>query len=290
MRNIKTDTIIAAVKKMCIEANCLIPDEVLAALKQSLRVEESPTGQEILEQLIENNRLAREKMMPICQDTGTAVVFVELGQDVHIEGGNLPQRDTPRGILYEAINEGVRQGYQEGYLRKAIVADPLSRKNTGDNTPASIHLDMVSGEKIKITVLPKGGGSENMSRLVMLTPSAGVEGVKRFVVETVKKAGSNPCPPIVVGVGIGGTFDGVALLAKKSLLRSLGTQHPDPFYQQLEQELLTAINNLGIGPAGLGGRITALAVHIETAACHITALPVAVNINCHAARVKTVVL
>jgi fumarate hydratase subunit alpha len=280
MRQITVKDITEAVKKMCIEANCLIGEEILAALKRALQVEESPTGKEVLQQILENNRLARKKMMPICQDTGTAVVFAELGQEVHISGGN----------LYEAINEGVRQGYTEGYLRKSIVTDPLSRKNTGDNTPAAIHLDLVPGDKLKISILPKGGGSENMSAFVMLPPSAGVEGVKKFVVEAVKRAGSNPCPPVVVGVGIGGTFEGAALLAKKSHLRPLGSKHPDPSYDKLEKELLTLINNTGIGPQGLGGRVTALAVHINTGPCHLTALPVAVNLNCHAVRHKSIVL
>lgn len=280
MKEINAKNIIEAVKKMCIEANCLIGEEVLVALEKGLQIEESPTGKEVIQQILENNRLAREKMMPICQDTGTALVFIQLGQDVHIAGGN----------LYDAINEGVRQGYTEGYLRKSILADPLNRKNTGDNTPAVIHLDLVPGDKLKISVLPKGGGSENMSALAMLPPSAGVEGVKKFVVDAVKRAGSNPCPPIVVGVGIGGTFEGAAYLAKKSHLRPLGSKHPDPFYEQLEGELLTLVNNTGIGPQGLGGRVTALAVHINVGSCHITALPVAVNLNCHAVRHKSVVL
>lgn len=280
MREIKTNDITESVRGMCIEANCLIGEEVLNALKKGLQIEESPTGKEIIQQLIENNRLACEKMMPICQDTGTAVISVELGQDVHITGGD----------LYAAINEGVRRGYTEGYLRKSIVADPLNRKNTGDNTPAALHLDLVPGDKLKIAILPKGGGSENMSTLSMLPPSAGIEGVKRFVVEAVKRAGSNPCPPIVVGVGIGGTFEGVALLAKKAHMRPLGSKHTDPFYDKLEAELFRLINNTGIGPQGFGGHVTALAVHINTGPCHITALPVAVNLNCHAVRYKSVIL
>lgn len=280
MREINAKSITEAVKKICIEANCLIGEEVLTALKKALELEESPTGKEVIQQLLDNNKLAREKMVPICQDTGTAVIFVELGQDVHITGAN----------LYDAINQGVRDGYQEGYLRKSIVADPLNRKNTGDNTPAAIHLDLVPGEQLKISVLAKGGGSENMSTLAMLPPSAGIEGVKKFVVDAIKRAGSNPCPPIVVGVGIGGTFEGVAYLAKKSHLRPLASKHSDPFYAQLEAELLKLVNNTGIGPQGFGGRITALAVHINNGPCHITGLPVAVNINCHAVRHKSVVL
>jgi len=280
MREIRTELVTSTIKQMAIEAACLIPDEVLAALKEAVKREESPIGKDVLAQLIKNNDLARENQMPICQDTGTAVVFVELGQEVHITGGN----------LYDAINEGVRQGYTEGYLRKSIVADPLNRKNTGDNTPAAIHIELVAGDKLKLTFLPKGGGSENMGALVMLSPSAGVEGVKKFVLETVKKAGSNPCPPTVVGVGIGGNFDGVTLLAKRALLRPIGSRQPDPYYAKLEEELLGAINNTGIGPGGLGGRVTALDVHIEFGPCHITALPVAVNFNCHAARRKTVII
>lgn len=280
MRGIKTDAIITAVRQMCIDANCLIGDDVLALLNNALNKEESPTGKELIQQVIDNDRLARDKMVPMCQDTGTAVVFVELGQDVHITDG----------YLYDAINEGVRQGYREGYLRKSIAADPLGRKNTGDNTPAVIHTELVNGDKLKIDLLPKGGGSENMGALAMLPPSAGVEGVKRFVVETIRKAGANPCPPIIVGVGVGSNFDGVAVLAKRALIRLAGSANPDPVYAKLEQELLTEINNLGIGPQGMGGRVTALAVQVEYGPCHITALPVAVNINCHAARRKTVIL
>lgn len=279
MREIKTDTIINALRNMCIEANCVIPDEVLALLKKSLFIEESPTGKEIIEQILENDKIAKEKMVPICQDTGTAVIFVELGQEVHITGG----------YLYDAINEGVCQGYQEGYLRKSIVSDPLNRKNTNDNTPAAIHLELVPGDKLKISIIPKGGGSENMSALKMLPPSAGLDGVKKFIIESVWKAGANPCPPIIVGVGIGGNFDGAALLAKRAHLRPAGSPNPNPFYAKLEQDLLKDINDLGLGPQGLGGRCTALAVHIEYGPSHITALPVAVNINCHAARLRTAI-
>ena len=280
MRELKTETIISAVKKMCIEANCVIGEGVTAALEKALTTEESPQGKEILQQILENNRLAKKNMQPTCQDTGTAVIFITLGQEVHITGGD----------LIEAINEGVRQGYTEGYLRKSIVADPIKRKNTGDNTPAVIYLDLVAGDKFQLQILPKGGGSENMSALKMLKPSEGIEGAKKFVIETVKKAGANPCPPIVVGVGIGGTFEGAALLSKKAHLRKLGARNPDPFYAKLEEELLEEVNKLGIGPQGLGGRVTALAVHINQGPAHITALPVAVNINCHADRYKVVVL
>ena len=280
MRELKTETIISAVKKMCIEANCVIGEGVTAALEKALTTEESPQGKEILQQILENNRLAKKNMQPTCQDTGTAVIFITLGQEVHVTGGD----------LIEAINEGVRQGYTEGYLRKSIVADPIKRKNTGDNTPAVIYLDLVAGDKFQLQILPKGGGSENMSALKMLKPSEGIEGAKKFVIETVKKAGANPCPPIVVGVGIGGTFEGAALLSKKAHLRKLGARNPDPFYAKLEEELLEEVNKLGIGPQGLGGRVTALAVHINQGPAHITALPVAVNINCHADRYKVVVL
>jgi fumarate hydratase subunit alpha len=280
MREIKTDTIIKTLKDMCIEANCVISDEVIGLLNKSLTIEESPTGKEIIQQILENDRIAKAKTVPICQDTGTAVIFVELGQEVHITGG----------YLYDAINEGVRQGYKDGYLRKSIIADPLNRKNTNDNTPAAIHLELVPGDKLKISIIPKGGGSENMSSLKMLPPSAGLDGVKKFIIESVKNAGANPCPPIIVGVGIGGNFDGAALLAKRAHLRPAGSPNPNPYYAKLEQDLLKDINDLGIGPQGLGGRCTALAVHIEFGPVHITALPVAVNINCHAARLRTAIL
>ncbi len=277
MRKIRSEDITRAVRDACIKANFELPEDVLEALNSAQQREKSETGREILNQLVENARIAAENRIPICQDTGTAVVWVELGQDVRIEGG----------YLIDAINEGVRQGYTEGFLRKSIVADPLRRKNTGDNTPAHVHIELVKGEGLKITVMPKGGGSENMGRLAMLTPADGIDGVKRFVLETVEKAGANPCPPGIVGVGIGSTFDGVALLAKKALLRPIGQRHPDPFYADLELELLEQINSLGLGPQALGGLITTLDVHIEAAATHITSLPVAVNINCHAARQVT---
>ncbi|MEO0114230.1 MAG: fumarate hydratase [candidate division WOR-3 bacterium] len=272
--------IVDTVAKLCIDANCQIGDDVINAFKKGLEIEESPTGKEILKQLIENALIAKKEMIPACQDTGFAVVFLEVGSDVKITGGE----------LYDAINAGVAKGYKEGYLRKSIVADPLRRKNTGDNTPAVIHTEIVPGDNLKITVAPKGGGSENMSEVKMLTPAAGAEGIKDFVVDRVLRSKANPCPPIIVGVGIGGTFEKVAYLAKKALLREIGSTHPDPFYAEMEKELLERINKTGIGPQGFGGRVTALAVFIETFPCHIASLPAAVNINCHAARHKTAIL
>jgi fumarate hydratase subunit alpha len=269
--------IINAVARLCREANCLLGDDVKQALKTAYQNEESPVGKEILTQLMENAEISSAEDVPVCQDTGFAVVFLEIGQEVLVEGGN----------IYDAINEGVRIGYREGYLRKSIVADPLERINTGDNTPAIIHTTVIPGDKIRITVAPKGGGSENMSALKMLKPADGVSGVKKFVLDAVKAAGPNPCPPLIVGVGIGGTMEKAALLAKEALLRPVGRQHPKKEIADLEAELLTAVNNLGIGPQGLGGRITALAVHIETYPTHIASLPVAVNLNCHAARHKS---
>ncbi|HVP57976.1 MAG TPA: fumarate hydratase, partial [bacterium] len=224
--------------------------------------------------MLENARIAREEMIPICQDTGFTVVFLEVGQDVHFAGGDINQ----------AIADGVKRGYTEGFLRKSILADPIKRVNTGDNTPPVVHLSIVPGDKVKVTIAPKGGGSENMSAVKMLKPAEGIEGVKNFVVERVEIAGGNPCPPVVVGVGIGGTFEKVAYLAKKALLRPLGVRHEDPFYAEVEEELLKRINATGIGPQGLGGRVTALDVHIETYPCHIASLPAAVNLNCHASR------
>lgn len=274
MREIHVDRIIDTVKNLCIKANYELPQDVREFLLKALEKEESEVGKEVIKQLLENADIAQRERIPICQDTGSAVVFVELGQDVHIVGGN----------LHEAINEGVRRGYTEGYLRKSIVRDPLRRKNTGDNTPAFIHVELVPGDKMKITVLPKGGGSENMGKLVILTPAEGIEGVKKFVIKAVEEAGPNPCPPVVLGVGIGGTFEYATYLAKKALLRPLGVRHPDPFYAKLEEELIDEINKLGIGPQGLGGITTALDVHVEYSATHITSLPVAVNFNCHATR------
>lgn len=280
MRNIKSDEISSAVKKLSTDANYYLGDDVVKVIKNSVEIEESPLGKEILNQILENADIAKNEQMPLCQDTGLAAIFVELGSDVHVEGANLEM----------AIQEGIRQGYGEGYLRKSMVEDPLRRKNTGDNTPAVISTRMVDGDKIKITILPKGGGSENMSAIKMLKPSDGEDGVKDFVVDTVKKAGGNPCPPIIVGVGIGGSFDKCAYLAKKALLREVGSVHADPYYAAMEKELLEKINNIGIGPQGLGGRITALAVHIETHPCHIASLPVAVNTQCHSARHKEVII
>jgi fumarate hydratase subunit alpha len=279
MREIQAKQITETVKKLCIDANLYLGEDVLQAFQKGKEKEESPVGKEMFDQMLENVRIARDEQVAICQDTGLAVVFVELGQDVHIIGGD----------FNAAINEGVRQGYQEGYLRKSA-CHPFTRKNTGDNTPAIIHLSIVPGDKMKIIVAPKGGGSENMSTVVMMTPSEGVEGVKKRVVEWVKQAGSNPCPPVVVGVGIGGTFEQAALIAKKALLRNLGEKNPDPQLAALEEELLTQINRLGIGPQGFGGRITALAVHVEMVPCHIASLPLAINLNCHAHRHQEAVI
>lgn len=279
MREVNVKLITEKVRALCIEANTDLGEDVLQALDRAIDKEESPLGIEILKELKENARIAKDEQVAICQDTGFAVVFLEMGQDVHLVGGDLKQ----------AIFEGVRQGYRDGYLRKSI-CHPFTRANTGDNTPAIIHTEIIPGEKVKITVAPKGGGSENMSRVVMLTPSDGVEGIKRFVVQRVKESGSNPCPPTIVGVGIGGTFEQAALLAKKSLLRPLGSKHPDPELDQLELEILNEINQLGIGPQGLGGRTTSLAVHILMMPCHIASFPLAVNIQCHAQRHKEAII
>jgi fumarate hydratase subunit alpha len=274
MREVNVGLVRDAIKDLSIQTNCVLGDEEIAYIKKMLKVEESPTGKEILEMMLENARIAREEMTPICQDTGFTVVFLDVGQDVHFIGGD----------INEAVSEGVRRGYTEGYLRKSILSDPIKRVNTGDNTPAVVHLSIVPGEKVEITMAPKGGGSENMSAVRMLKPAQGIEGVKNFVVESVETAGGNPCPPIVVGVGIGGTFEKCAYLAKKALLRPLGKRHADPFYAAVEEELLERVNATGIGPQGLGGRVTALDVHVETFPCHIASLPSAVNINCHASR------
>jgi len=279
MREINISQITTAIRDLCIKANTHLGEDVLEAFNKAIELEVSPTGKDILEKLLENARIAREEEIPICQDTGFAVVFVELGQEVHLVGGDLK----------EAINEGVRQGYQEGYLRKSI-CHPFTRKNTGDNTPAVIHIDIVPGERVRLIVAPKGGGSENMSQVTMLTPAVGMEGVKDFVVQRVKESGANPCPPIIVGVGIGGTFETAALLAKRTLLRPLGSQNPNTELASLEAQLYEEINALGIGPQGLGGRITSLAVHVAMMESHIASLPVAVNIQCHAARHKEVEL
>ena len=279
MREINVTLITEKVRDLCIKANTDLGEDVLQAFNRAIEKEESPLGVEILKELKENARIAKEEKVAICQDTGFAVIFIELGQEVHLIGGDLK----------EAIYEGVRQGYRDGYLRKSI-CHPFTRANTGDNTPAIIHTEIVPGEKVKMTVAPKGGGSENMSRVVMLTPSDGIEGIKRYVVQRVKESGSNPCPPTIVGIGIGGTFEQAALLAKKSLLRPLGSRNQDPELDKLEKAILTEINKLGIGPQGLGGRTTSLAVHILMIPCHIASLPLAVNIQCHAQRHKEIVI
>ncbi len=274
MRNINTDLLISNIKEMCIEANLELTDDVSSRIVFAAENEKSELGKKILEQLVRNMKIAREERIPICQDTGMAVVFLEIGQDVHLEGMDLT----------EAVNEGVRRGYKEGYLRKSVVGDPLLRKNTGDNTPAILHTKIVPGENIKITVAPKGFGSENMSKVYMLKPADGEEGVKNAIMDAVKAAGPNACPPIVVGVGVGGTFEMCALLAKRALLRPLGEHSPLPHIKAMEKELLEKINNLNIGPGGLGGKTTALGINIETYPTHIAGLPVAVNICCHVNR------
>jgi fumarate hydratase subunit alpha len=279
MREISSEIIAKTVRRLCIEANCYLPADIKNCIKDCCRQETWAPAKEILERIIENYNIADESFMPICQDTGVACVFMEIGQDVHICGD-----------ITDAINEGVRQGYKDRYLRKSVVKDPIDRINTGDNTPAMIYYELVPGDKIKITVAPKGFGSENMSQIKMLKPSDGIEGVKEFILKVVEEAGPNPCPPIVVGVGIGGTFDKAAYLAKKALMRPINQRNDDPFYAALEMEMLEKINALGIGPQGFGGRTTALAVNIEKFPTHIAGLPVAVNINCHVTRHKTEVL
>lgn len=279
MRTIHSDAILAAVKKMVMGANYDLGDDVIHAFEKGLKQEASPVGRAVLNTLIENARIAHDEQVPICQDTGMAVFFVEMGQDLHIEGA----------LLRDAIDEGVRQGYKDGYLRKSI-CDPFTRKNTGDNTPAVVILDVVPGDKLKITAAPKGGGSENMSRLTMLAPSAGKKGIVDFVVKRCEEAGSNPCPPVIVGVGIGGSAEKCMILAKQALLRHVGEPSSDPELAALEAEMLEKINALGMGPQGLGGTTYALAVHIEKHPCHIASLPLAVNICCHASRHKEVVL
>lgn len=275
MKEIDVSVIIDAVESMCVKAACDLPEDVEELIKVSSQQEESGFGKYIFEQILDNVTYSREETIPMCQDTGMAVFFVELGQEVHIKGGS----------LVDAINEGVRRGYKNGYLRKSVLDDPVFlRKNTTDNTPAVIHTTVAPGEYLKITILPKGGGSENMGSLKMLKPSDGLQGVKDFVVRSVVEAGGNPCPPVIVGVGIGGTMDMTTLLAKKALTRKAGSPNPNPQYAQLEKELLEEINKSGVGPQGLGGRILAMAVHIEYYPTHIVALPVAVNLNCHAAR------
>lgn len=274
MRTIDVSEVTRVVKEMCIQANVNLAPDVTKALEWYVEEEKSPIGKQILKDLITNVHIASEKQMPICQDTGMAVLFVEYGQDVQFVGG----------FIEDALNEGVRQGYRDGYLRKSVVSDPLRRTNTKDNTPAVIHYQIVPGDQFKITFAPKGFGSENMSRSKMLTPSDGRQGVVDFVLETVDLAGPNPCPPIVVGVGIGGTLEKAAIIAKKATSREVGLHNPDPFYEELERELLEKVNGLGIGPQGLGGTTTAIGVHVESYPTHIAGLPVVVNINCHASR------
>jgi fumarate hydratase subunit alpha len=273
MKTIFTDDITSAVRNLCIQACTVLGDDVIHQLRCALETEESSIGRMVLEKIIQNAEIAATEHIPLCQDTGMAVVFLEIGQDVHIVGDLLPN----------AINEGVRQGYKDGFLRKSTL-DPITRVNFGDNTPAVIHTEIVAGEKFKITLAPKGFGSENMSRVMMFPPSAGIEGAKDFIVQRVLESGGNPCPPVVVGVGLGGTFEKSALIAKKALLRPLGSQNPDPVLASLEAELLGRINSSGIGPMGLGGKTTALAVHINSYPTHIASLPVAVNIQCHSCR------
>ena len=274
IRTVKTEEITKAVREMCIEANHYLSKDMDQAMKDAVKKEESLLGRQILNQLQENLQIAGEDTIPICQDTGMAVIFVEIGQEVHIEGG----------VLEEAINEGVRQGYVDGFLRKSVVSDPIIRENTKDNTPAIIHYTIVSGDKVKITVAPKGFGSENMSRVFMLKPADGIEGVKNAILTAVKDAGPNACPPMVVGVGIGGTFEKCAIMAKHALTRNMEERSEIPYVKELEEEMLEKINNLGIGPGGLGGRVTALAVNIETYPTHIAGLPVGINICCHVNR------
>ncbi len=280
MREIHSDIIRDTVERLSIEANCHLPNDVRYAIEKCYNSEDFAAAKGILSDIIKNYKIAEKENMPICQDTGMACVFLEIGQDVHIIGD----------ALYDAVNEGVRRGYDKGYLRKSVVKDPVRRGNTGDNTPAMIYTEIVGGENIKITVAPKGFGSENMSAIRMFKPSAGIEGIKDFIIETVESAGPNPCPPMVVGVGIGGTFDKAALLAKKALIRDLGTSNHDPYYADLEKEMLEKINALGIGPQGFGGKTTAIGLNIETMPTHIAGMPCAININCHVTRHKTQVI
>jgi len=281
MKEIKAKDITSTVAGLCTEANFFLGDDVLAALRKAREGEESPVARQILDQILENSTIAAKDEMPLCQDCGLAIVFIELGQEVHISGGD----------LYQAVDEGVRQGYAEGYLRKSAVRQPFSaRVNTKDNTPAIIHTEVVPGDQLKITVAPKGGGSENMSRFTVLKPAQGRQGVVDFVVSAVEEAGSNPCPPTIVGVGIGGSAEKAMILAKKALLRTVGEPSPDPEVAELEKELLQRINATGVGAGGVGGRITSLAVHVETFPAHIASLPVAVNLQCHSARHKEAVL
>jgi len=279
---IKLSEVRDRIKNLVQEANFELQEDVLKVIKDMAAKEESPAGQEVFNQMLENAEIARQEKLGLCQDTGLAVFFVELGEDVKLD------KDDGLGSLREAITEGTRLGYKEGYLRKSVVEDPVRRKNTGDNTPAYIHWELVPGDAFKVTFIAKGGGAENMSAIRMFAPAAGLEGIEDFVVETVDKGGSNPCPPVIVGVGVGGNFEYSALLAKKALLRRpLGSHNPDPFYADMERRLLDRINKLGIGPQGMGGRITALAVHVEAYPCHIASMPAAVNIQCHSHRVMS---
>jgi fumarate hydratase subunit alpha len=275
LREIPAEEITRTIRRLCIEANTLLGDDVTEALKRGYEKETSPTGKDIFRQLLENAQIAKDGGIPLCQDTGLAVVFVEMGQDVHLVGG----------LLEDAVNEGVKQGYRDGFLR-ASTLDPLSREKQESNAPAVIHIEMTPGDKVKLSVAPKGFGSENMSRVILFPPAAGIEGVKDFVIQRVKEAGPNPCPPIILGIGIGGTMEKAAVIAKKALLRPIGRRHVDPEVAKLEEELLQEINKLGIGPQGLGGTVTALDVHVETYPTHIASLPLAVNFQCHCARHK----
>ena len=279
MRIVQAEKVTEVVRRLCIESNCHLTDDLKNCIAACRNCEPFPVAQGILDQIIENYQIADQNNVPVCQDTGMACVFVDVGQDVHVEGN-----------LENAIHEGVRQGYRDGYLRKSVVRDPLDRVNTGDNTPAMIYYNIVPGDQVKITVAPKGFGSENMRQIKMLKPSDGLEGVKAFVLKVVEEAGPNPCPPIVVGVGIGGTFDKAAYMAKRALLRAVDSRHPEEFYAELEDELLEKINALGIGPQGFGGKTTALKVNIEKCPTHIAGLPVAVNINCHVTRHQSEVI
>ena len=279
MREIQASDVTQTVRRLCVEANCRLPEDMRACIARSRDEEAWPIARDILDRIIENYEIADRDCVPICQDTGMACVFLEIGQDAHVNGD-----------LAEAVHEGVRQGYADGYLRKSVVADPLRRVNTGDNTPAMIYYEIVPGDRLKITVAPKGFGSENMSRITMLRPSDGEDGVKDFVVRCAEEAGPNPCPPIVIGVGIGGTFDRAALLAKKALMRPVDVRSDDPYYAAMEAELLARVNALGIGPQGFGGKTTALAVNILACPTHIAGLPVAVNINCHVTRHQSEVI
>ena len=280
MREIQVSAITDVVERLCIEANTHLPGDVKCAIETCRACEDSSLAQSILDRIIENYKIADNENVPICQDTGMACVFLEIGQDVHLVGGD----------LRPAVDEGVRRGYDKGYLRKSVVADPVRRGNTGDNTPAVLYTEIVPGENVKITVGPKGFGSENMSAIRMFKPSAGLQGIKDFILETVENAGPNPCPPMVIGVGIGGTFDKAALLAKKALMRPLDSYHPDPYYADLEKEMLEKVNALGIGPQGFGGKTTAIGLNIETMPTHIAGMPCAININCHVTRHKSEVL